>query len=236
VLLAAVLYVVYDYPVQRFLVPLGAFFVIFCTILDQCTLHWFNCLHPLVLVETLGVLFVFAGPARRAAFRPLGHALALALAVTVGAMMAPLHNSLYYEDDFRTASMVWPSRAILAAALVWLACWIARQAEPGASPGAATKRAPALVALGTVVLLGLVSNPGILAGFLLAALGHATRERLVAYLGLMVLAGALFFFFCDYNLVLSARAGLLVASGLVLLGARFLFWRLTASEAKKEAP
>ena len=73
-------------------------------------------------------------------------------------------------------------------------------------------------------------SPGILAGFLLAALGHATRERLVAWLGLLVLVGAVFFFCCDYDLVLSARAGLLVASGLVLLGARFSLWRWTAKE------
>jgi len=238
VLLAAVLYVVYDYPLQRFLVPLGAFFVILTAIWAQYATLWLNGSHPLVLVETLGVLLVFAGPTRWTAFRPLGHALAVALAVTVAPLTFPQHNaSLFGPVDIRAAFMVWPSKALLAAALAWLTCWAARQAQPQAPDAwSPIKRPPVLVALGAIVLLGIVSSPGILAGFLLAALGHATRERLLALLGLLVLVGAVTLFCCDYELVLSARAGLLVASGLVLLSARFVLWRLTAPEAKKVTP
>ena len=164
--------------------------------------------------------------------------LAVALAVTVAPLTFPQHNSLFGPADIRAAFMSWPSKAILAAALGWLTCWaVGRVANPPYT-GAATKRPTVLVALGTIVFLGFVSTPGILAGFLLAALGHATRERLIASLGLLVLVGAVALFCCDFELVLAARAGLLVASGLVLLGARFVLWRLTAPEAKagKVAP
>jgi hypothetical protein len=114
-----------------------------------------------------------------------------------------------------------------------LVIWAARRALPeGTTPAACLRRPFVLVALGTVLLFAVVGNPALLAGILLLILGQATRERALALLGLLVSLGGLTVVFCDYDFSVAARAGLLVASGLVLLAARFVLWRLTVADAR----
>jgi len=245
VALAAALYFVYDYPVQRFLVPLIAAQVVFWELLgagrDEPS-YSHVALYALVLLETLAVLALLAGPPKWTSVRPLGLAMAAALMISVGHISLPHEFRREFTSSYSTLAL-WPFNVILAAGLLWLVRFAARQAGP-AEAGVAQvtnlryQRGPVLVALGTIVLLAVVANPGILAGLLLLVLGHAVRDIYPFAFGIVLLVGSLALFWCNLDMQLTARAGLLVASGLVLLGARFGLWRLEAHAAwaRKEAP
>lgn len=232
VMLAGVLYIVYDYPLQRLVVPFIAVMILFGSIVgDEC---WMA-LHLLIALEAIAILFLFACRTDLPALRPLSFALAVALAITAWPLSAPFHNHLLWGSQRFDTRDAWLSQVTLAFALVWLVIWAARQTLPeGTTPAACLRRPVVLVALGTVLLFAVVGNPALLAGLLLLILGHATREVLLTLPGLLVVVGGLSVVFCDYEFSMTARSGLLVASGLVLLAARFVLWRLTVADSRAQ--
>ncbi len=72
------------------------------------------------------------------------------------------------------------------------------------------------------LILGLFTNPGIIASLLLFSFGFAIRDRIVFSAGLFLLPVFLIFFYYDINQSLLAKSGILFGSGLLLMGLRWL--------------
>jgi hypothetical protein len=185
-------------------------------------------LFALVSVETAALLALLAGPPRWTNVRPLGLALAAGLMISVGHISLP--HEVRREVSRAYAELAhWPFNIILAAGLLWLVRLAAREAgRPDARKRDWLANDHMRVIVAAIVLLAVVGSPGILAGLLLLVLARATRDILPLAFGMILLAVSLVLFWCDLKVNLTARAGLLAASGLVLLGARSALWRLDA--------
>lgn len=106
-----------------------------------------------------------------------------------------------------------PANAVLAAAVTLFACW--------KHQGKWTGRQVA-VAVGAVVLAALLNWPTALA-LILMYTGFRLRDRLLEGVGTAGVVCGLFLFYFNLNVALSAKAALLVASGLVLLALRRMY-------------
>lgn len=94
------------------------------------------------------------------------------------------------------------------------------------------RRRPALLASGgTIVLLGLVTSAGVFVSLLVAALGFWKLDRVLIVLGGLGLAGHLGFYYYNLDITLLQKSGVLVLSGLLLLGVRWWFGRRQTVEA-----
>lgn len=104
----------------------------------------------------------------------------------------------------------------LAVAVAWLggAVLLRLRRRPGAGSFAGVVMGTALLAVATFPV------PGILAALGFALLGFAVRDRLLVVVSLLFLAVFTSWFYYDLELTLLAKSGILVASGLVLLGLR----------------
>lgn len=209
--LAAALYPLYRDPVHRFLLPAVAIGLAVGLPFEQrCP----GAVHAIVLALTAAALWLWTRPRLSAELRPLAYALAASIPATLAV----------FASGFRIETPAWPSTLILAGGMIGTIAWAA---------GGSLGREPVRLALAGTVLLGALFAPGILAGLLLLVLGYARRERALAGLGALSLAGFLVLFYYDINLDLGTKSALLGASGLALLGAREVLRR--RPWARKEA-
>ena len=99
--------------------------------------------------------------------------------------------------------------------------------------GASARGATSTIVVGSIALLtgATYSSPGIIAGVTVLVLGFDRRNPVLAGMALvfLVLFGSLYYYSLDLTLI--EKAGVLAASGLVLLGARLLLVRRTAARA-----
>ncbi|MGM0556824.1 MAG: DUF4401 domain-containing protein [Myxococcota bacterium] len=95
----------------------------------------------------------------------------------------------------------------------------------------ADRRPALLAAVGLIVSLGLATSAGIFVSLLVAALGFWKLDRMLIVMGGLGLAGHLGFYYYDLDITLLQKSGVLVLSGLVLLGVRWWFGRRRAGEA-----
>jgi hypothetical protein len=212
VVLCALLYPLYREPVHRFLSSLLAVGLAVAWLVTEGADHL---IHAAVAIQIAGVCAIFASERVRRrpiarALAPLGYALAISLLVTsLVAVVA--------ATEIRTP--LWPSSAILAAALVYVIVW-------AGGGGGWLRKEPAWWAIGVAVLLGAVSTPGLLAALALLAIGFASEDYLLEGLGLAFLPVFVVVFYYMLEVDLLTKSAILLASGVVLLAARTLAgWR-----------
>ncbi|HEY3325363.1 MAG TPA: DUF4401 domain-containing protein [Planctomycetota bacterium] len=232
VALAAMLYILYDYPLQRFLVPLVASCIVLGGIDDISYLERsrFNLLHALAFVEMLGMLCVFTVWSPRPTLRPLGFALAIGFGAALVSMSIRVPFVWHPPSEF----VFWPSQVSLAIGLLWLTHWASQQSPPGHEQ-TATERRLLLASYVGILILALLSNPGIMAALLLLILGHAAAERALVAAGFALLLISITILFANLQIRLTAMAGVLTATGLLLLCGWFVLWRLAPAPAQEAA-
>ncbi len=122
----------------------------------------------------------------------------------------------------------WPLRAALALTIGVAAARITREAVPA-------RMHADLAAVGAVaaLALALVADPGVTLAVAMLALGHGRHERVLVAGGLVLLPAFLGLYYYSLDLDLATKAGVLVASGLVLLAAR---WYLTVRVPQVSEP
>lgn len=209
--LAALLYPLYRDALHRFLS---------CVVAGHLAAAWLveselpGGLHVLVFLQLAGVCLLFtrrgfSGRGLTAAERPLGYALAVSLLVTLLAMVAA-------PDTIQVA--LWPSKLILTAGLIYLYYWAA-----GGRLGFGYE--PLALAVVPTLVLGAVTTPGVLAAVALLVIGRAHGDRILLALGALFFPVFIVKFYYDLNLDLMTKSFVLLASGAVLLSARFFLSR-----------
>lgn len=157
---------------------------------------------------------------------PVGYGLTLALMEIESARFAGPWLGLQSGSRAMTSALPWLGEALVALALV-ATVWVLIQ-RAGWKP--ASPRA--LLALGIALALGAASckAPGIAAGLMIVVLGFANGNRVLTGLGI----AALLFYVSTYYYLLNAtllfKAGVLLATGIVLLVARWLVLNVVFGE------
>jgi hypothetical protein len=167
-------------------------------------------LQAIVAAEAFGMCAVFTSSAvRGSAFGtsllPLGYALAVALPFTLLGLIPVAAES---------GMPVWPSNLALVATLAYLIGW-------AGGWGAWLRSEPTWWALAVTILLGAVSAPGLLAVLALLVLGRTLDDYPLQTLGVVFLPVFLIAFYYTMEIDLLTKSAILVASGAVLLVARY---------------
>lgn len=203
--LCAALYPLYRDPVHRFLSCMTALSAAMCWL----RVDGFPCgLYVLLALEVLVTGLLFLRPGLRPALRPMAFAFAASLPLLIATMGL---------QKFGMESGGWPSKAILASGLLALLAAVAGRSN--------LRREPVVVALVATLLLGTFTAPGLLAAIGLLVLGYHRRERLLVGLGVAAFAGFLWDFYYSLEMDLGTKSALLMASGALLLAARWVLSR-----------
>jgi hypothetical protein len=203
--LCAALYPLYRDPVHRFLSCMTALSTAMCWLRGD---GFPNGLYVLLAFEVLATGLLFLRPGLRPAIRPMAFAFAASLPLLIAAMGL---------QKFGMESGGGPSKAILAAGLLTLIAAVAGRSN--------LRREPVVVALGATLLLGTFTAPGLLAAIGILVLGYHRRERLLVGLGVAAFAGFLWDFYYSLQMDLGTKSALLMASGALLLAARWILSR-----------
>ena len=159
-------------------------------------------LHVMILLETIGAGLIFMR-LPQSIFRPLGYALAAAMLTTILLLVT-----------FRGGMSVWPAALVQVCAQLWLLNFAMSTGQ---------KRVPFVLGFSAAAagLLGLFSAPGILAAIGVTVLGHLERDFILRSIGLVFLPVYLVLFYFNLGTTLLVKSGILIASGVILWGARW---------------
>jgi hypothetical protein len=200
--LCITLYPLYRDGLHRFLSSLLA---------SGCVTAWImidgvaELLHVVILAKIIAVGLVFMHRTDLGWLRPLGYAMALSVPADLFLVLLP-------EDV--AATPWWPANAILAAALVWLYQW-------AAGDWRRLREEPLMVAVIATVCLAAVTTPGVLAALGLLVLGYARRDALLLAMGTAFFPAFIVVFYYEMETSLLTKSYVLLASGAVLLAARW---------------
>jgi hypothetical protein len=201
-LLCIVLYPLYRDSLHRFLS---------CLLASACLTAWImidgvtEVIHVAILAHVIAVGLVFLYRTDLTWLRPLGYAVALSVPANLFLVLLP-------EDVSPTPW--WPANLVLAAALVWLYQWCA-----GGWPR--LREEPLVVAIVATVCLAAVTTPGVLAAIGLMVLGYARRDTLLLAMGTAFFPVFIVVFYYEMETSLLIKSYTLMASGAVLLAARW---------------
>ncbi|MBW3595640.1 MAG: DUF4401 domain-containing protein [Planctomycetes bacterium] len=206
VLLCILLYPLYRDALHRFLS---------CLLASGCVTAWLvmdgvaEVVHVTILgkIVTVGLAFMY-----RSDFswlRPLGYAMALSIPANLFLVLLP-------EDT--VAVHWWPANVVLTASLIWLYQWAAGGWDR-------FREEPLVVAVVATVCLAAVTTPGVLAAVGLLVLGYARRDPYVLGMGTAFFPAFIVVFYYEMETDLLAKSWILMASGAVLLAARWYLGR-----------
>jgi hypothetical protein len=209
--LSVVLYPLYRDGLHRFLS---------CLLAAGCVTAWImidgvaDLIHVVILAKVIAVGLVFMHRTDLAWLRPLGYAMALSVPADLFLVLLP-------EDI--AATPWWPANVVLAAALVWLYQW-------AAGDWRRLRDESLVIAVAATLCLAAVTTPGVLAALGLLVLGYARRDSLLLAMGTAFFPVFIVVFYYEMEISLLTKSYILMASGAVLLAAR---WFLNRRDWKK---
>lgn len=200
-LFTTILYHPFDDPIHRFVGVAGT--LLFLSHFLHHDLKLPYALHGLVGVTAWAAGWLFTRCECLHRYRPPAYACAIASPALIWVILV---------DRKSLDTPVWPATPLLALGLVALYAWVAEAAD-------GDRKALIPVVLATA-LLSVVSTPGVLVALALLAMGHGRRDRALLTMGILFLPLFMAQFYFEMKTSLLAKSGSLVATGLVLLGAR----------------
>jgi len=202
--LAAALYFAYPDALHRFLTCGVAWGLVVGWFVEQKHGEWLSVLVGVQAVTLAGL----TARSLRPALLPLVYAFAAALPATVLVMQLWPEGSL------------WPPQAILGGWLLWLCRWAGAGGE---------RRDWQALAYGAVVALAVFSTPGILTAVGLLILGFGRQDAFLTTLAVAFLAVFIVLFYYHMEVDLATKSWILMASGILMLGARAMLPRWSVS-------
>lgn len=217
--LEVVIFVLYPDALHRMLSVLAIVGALLVVLYDR---ELIEAIHAVTLLLAIGVVAVWQGEFRLLASRlasfkaPLGYGFALAL---FGLCLFSLFSLLEVK-------YWWLSAAVLALVLLYLAFTLLRELErPVFSP-------VGLWAIGAVALFCVPAyqTPGILAAVIVLVLGYWRGNVLLMGLATVFLLFFLSAYYYNLDITLLNKSYILMATGVVLLVARFVFHRVVGEQ------
>ena len=218
--LCAVLYPLYRDVVHRFLSCFlcQLMFLIWLGSLDRP-----NTIYVLIGVQTLLILFLFAGRSftgrgLSTAERPLAYASAAGLIVSIGV------TTFLPELPVRGIFMILPAKILFTAVLIYLYVWATRR--EGRKWNLAMTTAVVIT-----VALGIMATPGILVAIMLMVIGYEREDHLMVGLGIAIFPIFIWFYYYNLNLNFMTKSFILMGSGAILLAARLYMGRFSSGDS-----
>jgi len=157
---------------------------------------------------------------------PIGYGLTLAFIQVEGSNFTGHSVMAMLGSDARTWAMPWMGEALVVAAFLVAIGTLLRRA------GWTMLESRSILSLAVAAALGAASfkAPGVAGGLMIAIVGFANGNRLLAGLGIAALLYYVSSYYYLLDATLLAKAGVLAASGVVLLGARWLLLNVIMPE------
>jgi len=161
-----------------------------------------------------------------AVMTPIGYGLTLAFIHVEGSNFTGHSVMAMLGSDARTWAMPWMGEALVVAAFLVAIGTLLRRA------GWTMLESRSILSLAVAAALGAASfkAPGVAGGLMIAIVGFANGNRLLAGLGIAALLYYVSSYYYLLDATLLAKAGVLAASGVVLLGARWLLLNVIMPE------
>lgn len=211
-------YHIYKMSIDRFLSSFAVLASIFFNLVYE--LSGFGASEILLnafFIAQLGIVAILmtSGKIKRE-YLPLAYAFIFSLCLAVIHFSMQSKNGLWSQHHDFNPVVVNTSLTVAIIALIgWAAGGVKRLKLESLS----------MASLG-VMLLGVVSAPGILLSIGLMILGYAKHERLLMLLGVLLFPIFLFFYYYNLDMTLMTKSGILVASGgLILAGRAYMHHR-----------
>jgi hypothetical protein len=207
--LCAIVYPVFNDAIYRFLSPLAVIGLAVAWISDRGMQDF---LHLLIVAETVATGALFFLVQDRGRLRPLRYAMVASLPATI-LLVTLLATAIGVTRDLGKTPL-WPSSAVLAAALIALFIRLGGRAR--------LKEEWMVVAIVAVILLGAITSPGVLVAIGLLVMGYALGERILLGMAFMFLPVFLTLFYYALDVNLAYKSWTLAGSGAVLLATRWI--------------
>jgi len=161
-----------------------------------------------------------------AVMTPIGYGLTLAFIHVEGSNFTGHSVMAMLGSDARTWARPWMGEALVVAAFLVSIGTLLRRA------GWTMLESRSILSLAVAAALGAASfkAPGVAGGLMIAIVGFANGNRLLAGLGIAALLYYVSSYYYLLDATLLAKAGVLAASGVVLLGARWLLLNVIMPE------
>lgn len=216
VTIAGLLVTLFSYPlyqlvVDRFLSCFAVLMSLFINLLIEESHLLFNIVF-FIQAAAMFVLLTYGRLTRT--WEPLAYALVMSVCVMTGFLASA--NLMDYEVNTSVPTIVQLTLAgILIASILW-----------AAGHWAAIRREPVLIAVLGVLLLTLLSTPGVFLGMILLILGYARHDNVLLRLGGIFIPVFLTLYYYNLDLNLAAKSAVLVGSGILLLiGSAYIYFR-----------
>jgi len=149
---------------------------------------------------------------------PIGYGLTLAFIQVEGSNFMGHSVMAIFGSQARTWAMPWVGEALVVAAFLFVVATLLRRAEWTLS------ESKSILCLAVAAALGAASfkAPGLAGGLMIVLVGFANGNRLLAGLGIAALLYYVSSYYYLLDATLLAKAGVLAASGVVLLAARWV--------------
>jgi len=162
---------------------------------------------------------------------PIGYGLTLAFMQIEGAALLGHSMAMLFGSRIVHGAWPWAGEALVAAALA-VSVWVLLQRA-----GWTLWALKTLLALIAILAVGAASfkAPGIAGGLMIALLGFSNGNRVLVGLGIVALLGYVSGYYYLLDVTLLVKSGVLLATGAVLLAARWLVLNVVLPEAQTDA-
>jgi len=211
-----IIYPLFPNAIYRYLAPILLALLATAWIVEKQPPHF---IHILIGAETLLFGILILQKKRPASLLPLIYSAATMLPATL--LFMNLTQIHLWRIKFQTP--LWISSTLIAAAIIYLFINLAG--------GIKRLREPWLIlAIGSSVLLGIFTTPGILVAIGLLALGYNYDDRILSGLAYLFLPVFLIMYYYALNVDLVYKSWILAGSGLILLAVRWIADRFLRPE------
>lgn len=208
-LICVVLYRFFDNNVYRFISSGAVGILTFIWLYDN-NIHYL--VHILIGVEMILLGMLYLREKYSPELVPLKYSVAILLPGTI-LLMNMLGRRIFFMDKHQTYYL--PSSIILTAGLLFLFYYL--------SGGKKRLREPWMIlAIVATILLGIFTNPGIIAAIGLLTLGYAKNDKLLEGLSFLFLPCFLVLFYYNMEVELAYKSAVIAGSGILLLLVRWL--------------
>lgn len=221
IIITFITYPFYKVSIDRFLSSAACLLLLFINInIRNVQIKQFENIlfYMFFLSHLILVAFLFTYSKFKRDFIPLSYALIFSLCLTQIAHMFGTSTSLnkeiinVHQMFYNIGLMLW---------LVFLVHWVSKGFKN-------FNKEPLFIALGCIVLLGIISASNIMLAIGLMIIGYAKHENLLNIIGGFFLAVSLFGYYYSLELTLLQKSGVLLGSGillwLVMLYMKFKGW------------
>ncbi len=208
-LITGLTYHIYQMSIDRFLSTFAVFFSVLVNILWDREFSGSRelLLNGFIFLQIVGAMILVTNTKIKRDYIPLLYGILFSLCASALFLASHAKFGYWRQEEFISPTFV---TLLFTFSLLALIAWIIGDIK-------SLNTEPLRLACLGVILLGLISAPGILLSLILMVLGYARHEKIMAIIGALLIPVFLFFYYYNLDISLMEKSGVLVGSGIALL-------------------